>query len=380
MTLEDAMPTLRNQDQAYGLVTIVLHWLIAALFIGQVAFGFTIQRIESMALQFTLIQWHKSFGFLILGLAGLRLVWALANPKPRDLPSLKRWERVGARLARYLLLVLVVLVPLAGWALVSTSTLRIPTLAFNQVLIPHLPLTPSEAAEHFWRAAHEWLAYATAAVAVVHIAAALRHHFWLRDGVLRRMLGKAPAFVAAGVLAASVAPSATARADALSEAAGTYRITSSSSIAFTVAQSGGGGINARFGRFRGSFRIDANNFDNSRVEITILPASVVASEGRVTNFLRSDAVFDAANHPEITFRSTSVTRTGENTARIEGVLTARGRSRPEVFEASLLKRGGRSIAFHVTGKVYRSPYGMTVGTPIYSNVVSFDMVLRGSRG
>ena len=78
--------------------------------------------------------------------------------------------------------------PLAGWALVSTSTLGIPTLAFNRLLIPHLPLGTSEQAEAFWRQTHELLAYGTALLAAGHAAAALRHHFLLRDEVLLRML------------------------------------------------------------------------------------------------------------------------------------------------------------------------------------------------
>jgi cytochrome b561/polyisoprenoid-binding protein YceI len=375
MTVEETVPMLRNRDQAYGLVTIFFHWLIAALFVGQVTFGFVIQQIQSLALQFTLIQWHKSFGFLILALSGLRLLWAIANPKPRDLPTLKRWERVAARLVQNLLLMLLIVVPLAGWVLVSTSTLGIPSFAFNLVVIPDLPMARSEVAEHFWRQAHAWLAYGTAAIAAGHIAAALRHHFWLHDGVLKRMLRPGATVVAAGLV---LAIPAAARADALAEAAGRYRITPSSSIAFTVRQVGGGGINAAFGKFGGTFRL-SEDIGRSSVEITILPESVSTREKRVENFLRSDAVFDVANYPEITFRSTRVTRTGANSARIEGVLTARGKSLRQHFDASLVERSRRSIVFRVRGKVFRSPYGMDVGTPIYSNVVDFHMVLKGSR-
>jgi cytochrome b561 len=45
----------------------------------------------------------------------------------------------------------------------------------------------SEATEDFWRVTHQWLAYATAAIATGHMLAALRHEFWLGDGVLKRM-------------------------------------------------------------------------------------------------------------------------------------------------------------------------------------------------
>lgn len=173
---------------------------------------------------------------------------------------------------------------------------------------------------------------------------------------------------------------AKAAADALSDAAGSYRIDKSSSIRFTVDQAGGGGgIKGNFPNYKGSFRIDGDDVGKSKVTITLYPKSVQASEARVEEFLRSDAVFDVADYPEITFRSTSVTRTGASTARIDGVLTARGKSRPASFQAVVGRQKGGAISFHVTGAIYRSPYGMGVGTPIYSNLVQFDMTLNGTR-
>ena len=174
-------------------------------------------------------------------------------------------------------------------------------------------------------------------------------------------------------------PAAPAAADALSQAAGRYRIDNSSSIRFRVDQAGGGGIQGNFGSYKGSFKIDGNNVANSSVNFTLYPKSVHAGERRVEDFLRSDAVFDVANFPEITFRSTGVKRIGDDGARIDGVLTARGKSRKAAFDARLKELGAGNVSFHVTGSIYRSPYGMDVGTPIYSNVVQFDMMLNGSR-
>jgi polyisoprenoid-binding protein YceI len=170
-----------------------------------------------------------------------------------------------------------------------------------------------------------------------------------------------------------------AQADMLSEAAGNYDIRPSSHIAFSVAQVGGGGIRGDFGRFSGVFRINASHVGRSQVEFTLFPESVRTGQARVERFLRSDAVFDVAQFPEITFRSTGVAQTSATSARIDGVLTARGTTRPASFTAQLQERGSGSISFHVTGDVLRSPFGMDVGTPIYSNVVHFDMTLRGER-
>lgn len=179
---------LRNRDESYGSIAILFHWTIAALFIGQMLLGLAPRWVQSMALQFTLIQWHKSFGFLILALAALRLLWAGANRWPRRPASLGPSEWVAAKTVQGSLYLLMLVVPLTGWALVSISTLGVPSFAFDLVVVPNLPMARSEAAEDFWRVAHQWLAYATAVIATGHMMAALHHHFWLRDGVLRRML------------------------------------------------------------------------------------------------------------------------------------------------------------------------------------------------
>ncbi|MER8899461.1 YceI family protein [Mesorhizobium sp. M0676] len=167
----------------------------------------------------------------------------------------------------------------------------------------------------------------------------------------------------------------------LGDAAGSYTVNpTSSSIRFSIGKVGGGGLDGVFGRFKGSIRIDNSDVGRSAVNFTIYPESVGTGQGRIDAFLRSDAVFDVANSPEIQFRSTSVTRTSDTTALVSGRLTARGKTFAEKFTAELGGLKGGVIKFHVTGKVLRSRYGMDVGTPIYSNIVNFDMTLTGKRG
>ena len=170
-----------------------------------------------------------------------------------------------------------------------------------------------------------------------------------------------------------------AAADALSESAGRYAITSSSSIEFSVSQVGGGGIRGRFPDFSGQFLITAPKLEGSRVDFALAPGTVSTGQARVESFLKSSAVFDATRFPQITFTSRSVKRTGENSAVIDGVLHARDHSFKAQFQATLVERTKRGIVFHVTGKVPRAPFGMGIGVPIYSNDVYFDMTLRGRR-
>ena len=182
------------------------------------------------------------------------------------------------------------------------------------------------------------------------------------------------------VLAAQFTPLALADA-LLSQASGRYRIDSAKSwIGFSVGQVGGGGIKGTFGEFAGKFEINGRDISRSKVEIRIVPASATTGNKRVEDFLRGRAVLDAERNPEVIFRSTKVTRTGPQSAVLEGLLTARGQEKPAVFNIELIKRSRRRIVFHVTGDIRRSAYDMQIGVPIYSNIVKFDMTLTGRRG
>ncbi|MDH3195578.1 MAG: cytochrome b [Hyphomicrobiales bacterium] len=180
---------LGNTQTGYGLVAIVFHWTIAALFAGQVMLGIYMTGLaDDEPAKFGLYQWHKSFGLVILLLALMRLTWRLANQAPHLPDSMRAWEQRAARLAHVFLYAAIVLVPVTGWALVSSSPLGIPTFAFYLLLVPHLPVPVSDVAEAVFQRIHTSLALISAAVAILHTGAALRHHFVLKDAVLRRMI------------------------------------------------------------------------------------------------------------------------------------------------------------------------------------------------
>ncbi len=180
--------SITNSTSRYGWGTILLHWLIALIFIGQFMLGFVMVRLTSQRTAFELIQLHKSFGFLLLGLVILRIAWRLGNSAPALPDSVGALERQAAPLAHLALYAFQLALPLSGWALVSVSTLEIPSMPFDLFVMPNLPIGESDAAESFWTAAHWYLAYAGIALVAVHVAAALRHHFQLGDAVLARMI------------------------------------------------------------------------------------------------------------------------------------------------------------------------------------------------
>lgn len=182
---------LRNTTRSWGLVSVLFHWIMALLFLGQFALGWYMEGLSyaTQAMRkYELYQLHKSFGFTILGLAVLRALWSLTSRRPKLPPSMPGSEKklaYGTHIALYLALFVV---PLTGWAVVSTSPLPIATWYFELVVIPSLPLGVSRASEQMWISIHGFLAYAAIFLAAVHILAALRHHFHHHDATLIRML------------------------------------------------------------------------------------------------------------------------------------------------------------------------------------------------
>ena len=194
-------------------------------------------------------------------------------------------------------------------------------------------------------------------------------------------MGRKTAILAALLLCSSPPQFAGAATNvpSLAEAAGRYSIAGSSDIRFRVDQVGGGGIKGSFGKFSGSFNLKAGDLTHATVNFELRPDSVSTGQERVDAFLRSSAVFDSAHFDTISFRSDHVDQTGPDSARVTGTLTAKGHSAAESFNVRLTSWNGRAIGFTVSGRIFRSHYAMDVGTPIYSNVVEFDMVVEGQR-
>lgn len=184
---------LRNSERRYGTVAIILHWLIAVAIGVQLWLGFFMEELaEGSFARFEALQRHKSVGLTILILSVVRLVWRLANPAPHADPGLKPIERRLAALAHFGLYFLIIVVPLAGWATVSASPLGLPIQLYGLIGWPHLPFFESvadgQAMEDLMQAIHKGLVFALIALALIHILAALRHQFLLKDAVLGRMI------------------------------------------------------------------------------------------------------------------------------------------------------------------------------------------------
>ncbi|MCO6186321.1 cytochrome b [Rhizobium sp. L1K21] len=179
---------IRDTKESYGLVTILFHWIMAGPFFYQFWLGLTMMGELDVAARDAMRAQHISFGLLILFLWVGRVAWRLASKKPELPAGMERNLRPIARLSHWALYGLLMVTPLAGWAILSTKAFPQYAHFFSLFSMPRLPLTPSPNASGVWSGMHAFLAYMLLFLALVHMLAAFRHQFRDRDGLLSRML------------------------------------------------------------------------------------------------------------------------------------------------------------------------------------------------
>jgi cytochrome b561 len=129
---------------------------------------------------------HSALGYDLFVLLVLRLLWRWFNLVPELPPDLKPWERLAARSGHIALYVLMFVVSLTGWLVATTFRVPITKDLFG-IDVPPLVTTVERPVRQWIEGSHMVLAYVLAALVVIHIIGALRHHFVKRNDVLRRM-------------------------------------------------------------------------------------------------------------------------------------------------------------------------------------------------
>lgn len=179
---------MTNVPDRYTSVAKALHWTIALMILTLIPAGLIMHNMPFGETKFLIYQVHKSFGLTVLALALVRLAWRLMHPVPPLPDSLQLWERLAARFTHIAFYVIMIGIPLIGWAMVSSAPIGIPTKLFFLIPVPHFPLPQSEALYALLLSSHKYMAFATLGLLVLHVGAALKHHFVLLDDVLMRML------------------------------------------------------------------------------------------------------------------------------------------------------------------------------------------------
>lgn len=183
----------RNTASRYGYVATALHWVIVAGIVAQYFLAEAAEDHEGAGPSaFSAAGFHNSIGITILALALLRVLWRLVELPPSLPQTMKSYERTLARTTHFAFYVLLFALPLTGWALATADQQAISFFGLFDLpqlrLGAQLPIEGGTLTEDQLEEIHEVLFNVLLGLAVLHIAAALKHHFFDRDNVLRTML------------------------------------------------------------------------------------------------------------------------------------------------------------------------------------------------
>ena len=177
---------LKSTETHWGALAKFFHWTVVVLLLTQATIGLVMVNMDKKPSVIPVFTFHKSLGLTILLLAILRLGWRLFDRRPEPV-SMPRAQAIGARVGHVLLYGLLFAVPLSGWLFDSAGALR-PLFWWGLVQVPSLTGGQDQALKEIAKSLHFWLFWSLAVVAAGHATAALVHHFFNRDEVLRRML------------------------------------------------------------------------------------------------------------------------------------------------------------------------------------------------
>lgn len=168
----------------YTRTAVGLHWIIAGLIACNFSLGLVVSDLPFSPKKLEWLAYHKWLGITLLALLLLRAMWRLLH-RPPALPPMPAWQQFGAKLSHGLMYTLMFVIPLSGWTFSSANGYQVVYLKL--IPLPNLVAKNKLLAETLGdiHASFAWLLFY---VLLLHVAAALKHHFLDHDETLRRML------------------------------------------------------------------------------------------------------------------------------------------------------------------------------------------------
>lgn len=179
---------LSDTIDGYGIVTRLLHWLMAVLIVGLFVLGVWMVGLDYYSPYYTSApDLHRSLGIVTGVFVVARFGWVVFNTRPAN-PELSPAENTIATLVQWAFYPLIAAIVVSGYLIATTDGRAIDI--FGLFALPSAVTDRSVTDTAGF--AHQWIAYGTLALAAVHTAAALKHHFWDRNSVLKRMVSGSP--------------------------------------------------------------------------------------------------------------------------------------------------------------------------------------------
>lgn len=431
----DNEPTSDVLPPRYSTVAIILHWLIAALLIFQVALGLRMEDAHGRD-KFAVFQLHKSVGISLLLLIVVRLLWRLTHRPPPI--GAAGWEKTLAKVVHGAFYLILLALPISGWVIVSSSKILVPTLLYGVVPWPHVPGVAglSIVAKQSWNAAADFIHVNLVTLIYVlfglHVAGALKHHYLDRDGDIGRMAPGVRAgsradprllLIAAGAVGAAVlgywvlpiggsagsivtpasqprlatsvsrapvlpqvievaptppTPSVDNTTEAVAPAAApaatlsSWSIEPSSAIAFHTVWSGEA-VSGGFSKFTGEISFSPDLLDKSHVKVTVDTGSVFSGDSQRDETLKGDDWFAVASRGSAAFEATKFKKTGADRYIANGTLQIKGVTLP-IAVSFTLKIVGDSATMQGSTTVNRLAY--KIGQGEYSSTTEIPAAVK----
>ena len=176
---------IRNTADEYGLIAKLLHWVMAIMVIVQIPIGwYTSGLSDETALYWRMLDLHVALGLCVFMFFLVRAGWMVMSPPPRLDPALAPWERRLARFVHIYFIVALAFLPITGFIYITSN--GEPFDLYHVIEFPALA-SLSKGVRHTLADAHMYVAYGCAVLIVLHVAGALKHHFFDAKSSLRRM-------------------------------------------------------------------------------------------------------------------------------------------------------------------------------------------------
>lgn len=341
------------ERQDYTAVAKLLHWLIAVLVFVMFPLAWTMGDFSGVQ-KFRLYNLHKSIGITILALMTLRLFWRSVQAAPALTASAPKWERIVAYLGHFALYAALFVMPLSGWAMISASDK--PSVLFGATAFPLIPwlsdLPPDQkkTLSEIFKSIHEFTANVLLFLIIIHVAAALRHAFVLRDGIMSRMLPRfwgrsASRRVALLVLTASALSFAGLKqASAMEWGVNPQK----SEVAFEAS---GSGYNAKgtFKSYKTDIEFDPETPEEASIHVTLDMRSASTGAADADQTLQSEDFFDPRRYPTAEFAARGAKPDGDGKYILDGRLTLKGVTKPIALPFSInLAEGTAAVKAETT--------------------------------
>jgi cytochrome b561/polyisoprenoid-binding protein YceI len=408
----------------YSQTAMALHWTIALAFAFQLALGWRLEDIPKGPGLFSAYQLHKSVGITILVLTFVRLAIRITHSRPPAMSD-DVWAARMAHAVHWLFYLALLLGPIAGWVIVSTATIKVPTLIFGAIPWPHLPIPLSwqEPAEGV-HAAMAWLGFG---LFFLHVAGALRHQFMKDENILGRMIpllktgsiSKMRAAIAAGLAIIAVwaahgagwkmpfGPQSAANFAKVPEAApgpapkakmveetpvsvdaidnesaiqplSDWRVLPGGRLGFTANWSGTS-VSGSFGRWDSRIRFTPDALEKTTIRVLVDLRSVNTGDSQRDESLNSRDFFETATYPDAMFSTVGIRALSNDRYEARGVLEFHGKKHPLTIVFTMKIKNG-TARVRGSARLDRTMFGVGSGEwastdQIAANVaVSFNFI------